>query len=1304
MLNSLPARIIWHSLSWLTRLTIIVSAAAAVLMALAIIMLRYVLLPNIDQYHEQIAASIGDAMGITVTVGRVEGEWQGLQPHLSFSDLRILDETKQPALMLARVHSSISWMSLFTGELRLSSLEIDGPELLIRRDVQGKLLLGNVSLSKEGGKNDLADWLLHQAHIVVRDALIVWVDEKRDAPPLVLRQVNLHIDSLLSHHRFALRALPPDDIATPMDVRGDFHGASFDDLSKWHGQIFTQLYFTDVGAWRHWLNLPEELWRGRGAVRSWLSVETGRVSGIIADLALYNVGAKLAADAPEMRLPSLRCRVTWKDVAGGFEVAVKDLAMRLPEGPELHSTDLYFRTTAAIDNQRASSELRANLLQFEWLASMASYLPLEPGLRTQLAAYSPRGRVANLNLQWQGKLEKPDSYRIKGQFEDVALHRVGAMPGFSGLSLDVDGSDTSGRLNINSRQLVVDAPGALREPLSFTLVIGQAGWQREGNELKITLDSASVVNDDLAGGLYGSYQTRAGTLGVLDLNASLTRGDVRRAARYTPLIALNGKGSDWLNGALLAGHTEDFHIRIKGNLSDFPLDGTKDAVLEIGGHARDVVLEFDKTWPRIENIAGEFWIRGNKLEVKGSSATILDAKLQNVTVTLPDMMSADLPLEIVGEAVGENSTFLQFIQQSPVRGYIKGFSDGMTASGKGHLDLNAHIPLQGDKPVKVSGAFRLQDSEIFLGEGVPTLYKTRGELSFSDSGMQASGVSAEILGGAASIDMQTAENGAVRATVKGHSRVDVLRRLYPHPALNYLHGSAAWNADIVVAKKTAEVDITSDLQGLGSSLPQPFAKRAGKAMPLHVNKRNISAKQDLITVQLGSLLNAQLERRDKKGEMVIKRGIVEFGVKSKLAAAKKAKTFPSRAKLPAMSFRSKSGIWLAGTLPEVSIEGWDSLTKDTTKAGPPLDIAGVNLRIKKLTGYGKIIEWLKVDSTKRADGLALLFASNAVNGEVVWLPRGYEKGSKFTAHLRNLYLDDDEPAEPSPLPPQPDKTGKPSIFGPGKLPALEIVIENMRVKERQFGRVELVGHPDGEDWRLRRLNLTNSDGSLAGDGVWRSVQANTQTELNLQLKLTDVGKTLALYGYPNTVKGGSGKLSASLTWGGAPDKFNYTSLNGTLKLDTGKGRFLKMEPGAGKLLSILSLQALPSRITLDFADVFSGGFQFENINGNAAIKDGVIDTQDFHIDGSSAKVTLKGTVDLNNATQDLRVKILPTIGDSVSLISAFTAGPAIGVGTLIVSKVLGDPLDKLVSFEYNVSGPWHAPNVDKVVKKPVPYK
>jgi uncharacterized protein YhdP len=53
------------------------------------------------------------------------------------------------------------------------------------------------------------------------------------------------------------------------------------------------------------------------------------------------------------------------------------------------------------------------------------------------------------------------------------------------------------------------------------------------------------------------------------------------------------------------------------------------------------------------------------------------------------------------------------------------------------------------------------------------------------------------------------------------------------------------------------------------------------------------------------------------------------------------------------------------------------------------------------------------------------------------------------------------------------------------------------------------------------------------------------------------------------------------------------------------------------------------------------------------------------------------------------------------MLSAFAGGPVVGIGALIVSKILGNPLDKLMSFEYNISGTWENPNVIKVGETPV---
>lgn len=1272
MHKSLPVRLLWHSLNWLTRIAIVIAISVALLCAIIVVSLRYWLLPNIEQFHGQIAASISTAMGNPVSIGKIKGEWDGLQPHLAFTDVRILDSRGQPALLLPKIDASVSWLSLPIAQLRLSSLEIDQPELLVRRDAQGQIFVGSIAV-KSGNTNPyLSNWVLHQSHILVRNAIIVWQDEQRGAPPLVLTQANLRIANLFNHHRFSLRAMPPSALSAPLDVRGDFHGRQFDEPGQWRGQLFVQVDRTDLLAWRPWLTPPPEISQGRGALRVWLGMKQGKFNQFTADMALRDVSTQLSDKLPKMDVRYLRGRATWKTLADGWEMSTRKLSMGLKNGIRLQPTDFYFRTAG----KPATGELRANLLQLESLTSLAGFFPLDAKLRDQINAYQPRGKVSDLDVQWQIADEKLKNYKIKGQFENLAMQQVGKLPGFSGLTASIDGSDSSGNLAINARNLTINAPGIMREALLFGTLTGQASWRREKGELNINVANISAVNDDLAGNAYGSYRTQAATRGVIDLTVNLTRGDIRRAARYTPLIALHQKENDWLNSALLSGHTEDFHLRMKGNLSDFPLNGKHDASFEITAHAEDASMQFAHDWPKIENLSGAFLIHDNRLELHAPVASMLGAHIHDLSVILPDMLHGDIPLQIEGRADATNSAFLQFVQQSPVRSYIDGFTDDIKASGDGQLELSAQIPLSLNKPPTVSGLLKVQNSDIDLGHGAPLLRSTHGELSFTQSGIKADNVTAIILGGPARLSVQTAEGGTVRASLVGRINLDALRENETSPLLKRLHGNAAWDANISVVKKVANLTLNSTLQGISSSLPAPLAKSADEIWPLHVDRKYIASGQYMISARLAKLFNARLVSEDINGESAIRRGVIRFGETSSTDSG---------------AASAQTGIWLQGNLPALSLQGWDNLSTDS---GPSLPIAGASLHIDKLTGFGLILADLQISAAKRGDSIAAQISGAPLNGEVIWQPQSDSGVGKLTAHLRNLYLASDEPATPSPAV---KPAVKSVVTQPHQLPAMDISIEDLLFKNKNIGHFELTGAPEGQDWRLKRLRITNPDGTVTGDGYWRS----TQTQLNLLVDISNAGKILARSGYPNTVKNGSGELVASLNWDGQPNEFNYATLDGTLKLDTGKGRFLKMDPGFGKLLAILSLQALPKRIALDFTDVFSSGFEFDSINGNATIRHGIMQTDDLHIDGSSAKVMMEGSVNLNDETQDLHIAILPTLGASISTLSAFAAGPVVGIGTFIVSKVLGNPLDKLMSFEYNVSGTWTNPNVVKVGEKPV---
>jgi uncharacterized protein YhdP len=228
------------------------------------------------------------------------------------------------------------------------------------------------------------------------------------------------------------------------------------------------------------------------------------------------------------------------------------------------------------------------------------------------------------------------------------------------------------------------------------------------------------------------------------------------------------------------------------------------------------------------------------------------------------------------------------------------------------------------------------------------------------------------------------------------------------------------------------------------------------------------------------------------------------------------------------------------------------------------------------------------------------------------------------------------------------------------------------------------------------LNVRNPDASFESDGSWKWNARAPRTEMNMRLEVADIGKFLTRMGHPEGVKGGTATLKGSLGWSGPPQDLDVPTLSGNLAIEAGRGQFAKLEPGIGKLLSILSLQALPRRVALDFKDVFSDGFAFDEILGAVKVQAGVASTGGFRINGSSAKIVMTGDVDLAHETQKLRVRVIPAVGDSVATVAALLGGPVAGIGVFLAQKLLNDPLGQIVAYDYSVTGSWSDPTVTKL--------
>ena len=145
---------------------------------------------------------------------------------------------------------------------------------------------------------------------------------------------------------------------------------------------------------------------------------------------------------------------------------------------------------------------------------------------------------------------------------------------------------------------------------------------------------------------------------------------------------------------------------------------------------------------------------------------------------------------------------------------------------------------------------------------------------------------------------------------------------------------------------------------------------------------------------------------------------------------------------------------------------------------------------------------------------------------------------------------------------------------------------------------------------------------------------------------------------------------------------------------------MKAEPGAARLLSVLSLQSLPRRLVLDFRDVFQEGFAFDSVTGDVKIERGQASTNNLRMRGVQAAVLMEGQADIERETQNLRVVVVPEINAGTASLAYAAINPAVGLGTFLAQLVLRKPIIAAGTREFRVTGPWADPKVDRIERKP----
>ncbi len=266
---------------------------------------------------------------------------------------------------------------------------------------------------------------------------------------------------------------------------------------------------------------------------------------------------------------------------------------------------------------------------------------------------------------------------------------------------------------------------------------------------------------------------------------------------------------------------------------------------------------------------------------------------------------------------------------------------------------------------------------------------------------------------------------------------------------------------------------------------------------------------------------------------------------------------------------------------------------------------------------------------------------------------------------------------------------------PRKIALFNGDIRNLVYDDMHLGHLVLKTSRQTDGIRFDKINLDAPDMKLKGEGSWFVRDGKQHTNVLLSLSSDNVGNMISQLGYKGVIRNGKARTVLQLNWDNAPNHFSFAKLNGTLGTVINDGTIAEVEPGAGRLLGLLSLSELPRHLALDFSE-FKQGLKFKQILGQFDIVDGDAFTQNLHIVSPIALIDIDGRTGLAKRDYDLDVSVAPNVSKTLPVISWLAWGGQVGALTFLMDQLFGTEFNKSIASSYRVTGSWEKPIIKEI--------
>ena len=310
-----------------------------------------------------------------------------------------------------------------------------------------------------------------------------------------------------------------------------------------------------------------------------------------------------------------------------------------------------------------------------------------------------------------------------------------------------------------------------------------------------------------------------------------------------------------------------------------------------------------------------------------------------------------------------------------------------------------------------------------------------------------------------------------------------------------------------------------------------------------------------------------------------------------------------------------------------------------------------------------------------------------------WLKQGLEINAEFL----KLASTEDEAEQEKSGTYSVDKAENDIIFA--NIPPLKFHCDVCAIDQLSLGEVDATISRVGDDI-IKFTDFTAKRGktSMKLTGQWLHNETQSKTSLVGNLSINDIETELKALSFDSIIKDSGAETAFDLNWQGGLHDYQLSQLNGNVNAKLDDGYLADVSDKGARMLSVLSLQSLVRKLTLDFRDIFSDGMFYSKITGDYQLNQGTFSTQNTEMDGTAGNLFMTGHTDLISGELAYDMSYQPNLTSSLPVIAwIVTLNPVTFLAGVAIDQVIKSQV--VSEFKFELTGTVDNPEIKEVNRK-----